>query len=142
MVDDTAVLLALLLESRPVELPPAVAGGVEALGGAADHVADPVLVPPGRVPDVVDLLGEDAFRAGGGTAAGSVVGELVQQVGQDVECRVVTRDIEDLPIRECRDAPVSASQTAWTWERSRSSLVRSRRGGSTLPATIRSERRK
>ncbi len=38
----------------------------------------------------------------------------------------------DLP----RDRPVSASQTAWTWARTRSSLARSSRGGVTAPATI------
>ena len=49
----------------------------------------------------------------------------------------VAVDVEDVASATCpRLGPVSASQIAWTWARTRSSLARSSRGGATAPATI------
>ena len=47
-------------------------------------------------------------------------------------------DVEDVGQRVCRGSrPVSPSQIAWTWARTRSSLARSICGGATCPETIR-----
>ena len=109
-------------------------------GRGRQHVVQPVVgVPVGGFdassPDDLPCLVA-------GAALGNVAVDRIADAPLELEPRRIAVELKEVRQRRLRSRFVSASQIAWTWARTRSSFVRSSRGGRTWPATICAGRRK
>ncbi len=138
IADDLVVQLP-LADGRAVEAAPALAGGIEGALDLVEHLLRPVLVEPrGRgqlVADAGDELvglgerGRAMRRASAARRASASLTGSGSLPSSGVRSRTV---VSVLP----RSGLATSIQMAWMWERTRSRLRRSMRGGATAPATI------
>ncbi len=109
VVDDPLVLLVLVHDGRPEQLPPPVEGRVELLRGPLDPVLDPLVVPPRGRLEVPDERGQYGPGGRDRAPAGVLVEGQVVDVGEERQRHVrigavaavrVVGDVDDV-----RDRP-------------------------------------
>ena len=138
MVANDLVVQLALADRGAIEAAPALAGGIESALDLVEDLSGPVVVEPGRRGEFVANAGDELVGLGERGGPMDRVPQFPRKASLTGSGSLPSADVRSRTVVSVlpRSGLATSIQIAWTWERTRSRLRRSMRGGATAPATI------